>query len=43
MSIDAVALVRRYHEALNRYDPAVVKPMFAADAVYVSPDRKSVV
>lgn len=37
MSIDAVALVRRYHEALNRYDPAVVKPMFAEDAVYVSP------
>ncbi len=35
--IDPVALVRRYHEALNRYDPAVVTPMFAPDAVYVSP------
>ena len=35
--IDPVALVRRYHDALNRYDPAVVTPMFAPDAVYVSP------
>jgi uncharacterized protein (TIGR02246 family) len=35
--IDPVALLRRYHAALNRYDPAVVTPMFAEDAVYVSP------
>ncbi len=37
MTIDPVALVRRYHAALNRYDAETVKPMFAADAVYVSP------
>ncbi len=37
MTIDPVSLVRRYHEALNAYDAAVVAPMFAADAVYVSP------
>ncbi len=35
--IDPVALVRRYHEALNRYDPAAVTPMFSPDAIYVSP------
>jgi uncharacterized protein (TIGR02246 family) len=37
VSLDPVALVRRYHDALNRYDAAVVTPMFAPDAVYVSP------
>jgi uncharacterized protein (TIGR02246 family) len=37
MSLDAVALVRRYHAALDAYDAAVVGPMFAADAVYLSP------
>lgn len=37
MSIDPVALVRRYHAALDPYDVAAVRPMFAADAVYVSP------
>jgi len=37
MTIDPVALVRRYHAALNAYDAAVVGPMFATDAVYVSP------
>jgi uncharacterized protein (TIGR02246 family) len=37
MSIDPVALVKRYHAALDAYDAAVVGPMFAADAVYVSP------
>jgi ketosteroid isomerase-like protein len=34
---DPLALARRYHEALNRYDVAVVAPMFAEDAVYLSP------
>jgi len=37
MTLDPVALLRRYHEALNRYDEATVKAMFAPDAVYVSP------
>jgi uncharacterized protein (TIGR02246 family) len=37
MSIDPVALVRRYHAALNGFDAAAVMPMFAANAVYVSP------
>lgn len=37
MSIDPVALLRRYHAALNAYDAPAVKAMFAADAVYVSP------
>lgn len=37
MSIDPVALVRRFHAALNSYDADVVTPMFAAGAVYVSP------
>lgn len=37
MSIDPVALLRRYHDALNRYDAATVKDMFAADAIYESP------
>lgn len=37
MSPDPVALVKRYHAALNRYEAALVAPMFAEDAVYVSP------
>lgn len=37
MSFDPVALVERYHAALNRYDSAMIAPMFAEDAVYVSP------
>lgn len=37
MSIDPVALVRRYHAALEAFDAAVVGPMFSVDAVYVSP------
>lgn len=37
MSLDPVALLKRYHDALNAYDEPTVKPMFAADAVYVSP------
>ena len=37
MTIDPVALLKRYHAALNAYDAAVVKEMFAPDAIYVSP------
>ena len=37
MTIDPVALLRRYHTALNAYDARTVAPMFAVDAVYVSP------
>lgn len=37
MSLDPVALVERYHAALNAYDAATVMPMFAEAAVYVSP------
>lgn len=37
MSLDPVALLRRYHQALNAYDEATVKAMFAEDAIYVSP------
>lgn len=37
MAIDPVALVRRYHDALNRFDAGVVSPMFAAGAEYHSP------
>jgi len=37
MTIDPVALLRRYHAALNAYDARTVSPMFAEDAVYVSP------
>ena len=40
MSIDPVALLQRYHAALNAYDEATVKAMFAVDAVYVSPGVK---
>ena len=36
MSLDLLALTSRYHEALNAYDEATVKAMFAPDAVYVS-------
>lgn len=32
-----MALVRRYHAVLNAYDASAVAPMFAADAVYISP------
>lgn len=37
MSIDPVALLKRYHAALNSYHAPTVKAMFAEDAVYVSP------
>jgi uncharacterized protein (TIGR02246 family) len=37
MSLDPVALVERYHAALNAYDAATVAPMFAEGAVYLSP------
>lgn len=37
MSLDPVALLERYHDALNAYEERTVKPMFSADAVYVSP------
>lgn len=37
MRIDPVALVRRYHAALNAYDEKTVTPMFSPHAVYVSP------
>lgn len=40
MSIDPVALLRRYHDALNDYDERTVKAMFAEDATYVSPGVK---
>lgn len=37
MALDPVALVRRYHAALNRYSAAEIALMFAADATYHSP------
>ena len=37
MSIDPVALVERYHAALNAYEAAEVAAMFSAVAVYASP------
>ena len=37
MSIDPVALVERYHAALNAYEEAEVARFFAPNAVYVSP------
>lgn len=37
MSLDPVALLRRYHAALNAYDERTVAAMFAQDATYVSP------
>lgn len=37
MSIDPVALVRRYHAALQPYDASVAAACFAPAAVYVSP------
>jgi len=40
MSLDPVALLRRYHAALNDYDEETVRAMFAADAIYVSPGVK---
>jgi ketosteroid isomerase-like protein len=35
--IDAVALLKTYHTALNAFELARVQSMFAVDAVYVSP------
>ena len=40
MSLDPVALMERYHAALNHYDAATIAPMFAENAVYVSPGVK---
>ena len=40
MSIDPVALLERYHAALNDYDEETVRAMFAQDAIYVSPGVK---
>ena len=37
MTIDPVALLRRYHAALQPYDRAAVAGMFAPGAVYLSP------
>ena len=37
MAIDPVELMRRYHEALNRYDPKIMLLMFAETATYQSP------
>ena len=37
MSIYPVALLKRYHDALNAYDERTVKAMFAEDAIYVYP------
>lgn len=37
MSLDLARLVDRYHAALNAYDEATVKAMFAPAAVYTSP------
>jgi uncharacterized protein (TIGR02246 family) len=37
MSLDPVALVRRYHASLDPYDGEKVMAFFAEDAVYVSP------
>ena len=38
--IDAVALLKNYHAALNAFDLGAVSTMFAEDAVYVSPGLK---
>ncbi len=35
--MDAAALLRRYHDALNDYDAEIVRGMFAIDASYHSP------
>jgi ketosteroid isomerase-like protein len=40
--INAVALVKQYHTALNAFDLGEVENMFAADAVYVSRGLKGV-
>jgi hypothetical protein len=37
MAIDPVALVKRYHDALNSFDAGVVGPMLALGAEYRSP------
>jgi hypothetical protein len=37
MTIDPVALVRRYHAALENYEEKNVAPLFAPGAVYASP------
>lgn len=36
MSLDLIALTSRYHAALNAYDEATVRAMFAPGAVYIS-------
>jgi len=36
-AIDALAIVRRYHEVLNVFDVSQVKPLIAPDATYHSP------
>lgn len=40
---DPVALLRRYHAALEPYDRAVVAPLLAAGAVYHSPGLAGVI
>lgn len=40
MSIDPVALLQRYHAALNAYHAEEAAAMFAPQAVYVSPGVK---
>jgi ketosteroid isomerase-like protein len=37
MAIDPIALVKRYHDALNQFDATVVEPMLSPDASYHSP------
>ena len=37
MAIDPIALVKRYHDALNRFNADVVSPMLAPEAEYRSP------
>jgi uncharacterized protein (TIGR02246 family) len=37
VSVDPVALLERYHAALNAFDAAEVAAMFAPQAVYASP------
>ena len=43
MAIDPVALVKRYHDALNRFDAGVVGPMLAAGAEYHSPSVGAII
>lgn len=37
MAIDPVEMLRRYHDALNRYDPKMMPLLFAETATYQSP------